>query len=199
MKKITKCIKLKSGVYKHSELKKIFGSKMAVKRAVQSGKIEKISRAFYASPDIPSNQTFFLVIKKFYKGAVISKRTLLYHFRLTTDQPSVIDIDVNTDSKLRNSTDLISLYRTNKIFSTTSLEINSVKLKCYSVERALFEVLYFEKNPGHLTSEVIHNYLTNYKYEPAAIRKIALKFGKRGLELANLIQVLAGNKFRVAG
>ncbi|MEN0060450.1 MAG: hypothetical protein AAGB31_16540, partial [Bdellovibrio sp.] len=127
---------------------------------------------------------------------VISKRTLLYNYKLTTDQPSVIDIDVNTDSKLRNSTDLISVYRTNKIFNTIPFEINLVKLRGYSVERSLFEVLYFEKKPGQLTSEVIHNYLANYKYEPVTIHKIAQKFGKRGLELANLIQILAGNKFR---
>ena len=198
MKKKTKNIKLLSGVYKHAELEKIFGSKMAAKRAVEAGTIEKISRAFYATPDVSSNQTFFSVVKKFYQGAVISKRTLLYHYKLTTDQPSVIDIDVNTASKLRNSTDLISVHRTNKIFSTTKLEINSVKLKCYSVERTLFEVLHFEKKPGQLTSEVIHNYLANHKYEPAVIHKIAQKFGKRGLELAGLIQILAGNKFRVA-
>jgi hypothetical protein len=187
-----------SEVYKHAELEKIFGSKMAVKRAVEAGKIEKISRAFYATPDVPSNQALYSVIKKFYAGTLISKRTLLYHYKLTTDQPSVIDIDVDTDSKLRNSTDLISVYRTNKIFSTTSLEINSVRLKGYSVERALFEVLHFEKKPGQLTSEVVHNYLANHKYAPATIHKIAQKFGKRGLELASLIQVLAGNKFRKA-
>jgi hypothetical protein len=199
MRNKTKAIKLTSGVYKHAELVKIFGSKMAIKRALEVGKIEKISRAFYATPDIPSNQAFYSVIKKFYAGAAISKRTLLYHYKLTTDQPSVIDIDVDTDSRLRNSTDLISVYRTNKIFSTTSLEINSVKLKGYSVERALFEVLHFEKNPGQLTSEVVHNYLANHKYEPATIRKIAQRFGKRGLELASIIQVLAGNKFRRIG
>lgn len=198
MSKKAKSIKLLSGVYKHAELEKIFGSKMAVKRAVDAGAIEKISRAFYATPDVPSNQAFYSVIKKYYQGAVISKRTLLYHYKLTMDQPSAIDIDVDTDSKLRNSTDLISLYRTNKIFSTTSIELNSVKLKCYSIERAIFEVLHFEKKPGQLTSEVLHNYLANYKYEPATIHKIAQKFGKRGLELASLIQVLAGNKFRKA-
>jgi predicted transcriptional regulator of viral defense system len=198
MRKKAKNIKLISGVYKHAELEKILGSKMNVKRAVDAGKLEKISRAFYATPDVPSNQAFYSVIKKFYAGAVISKRTLLYHYKLTTDQPSVIDIDVDTDSKLRNSTDLISVYRTNKIFSTTSLDINSVKLKAYTLERALFEVLHFEKKPSQLTSEVIHNYLTNHKYKPATIHKIAQKLGKRGLELARLIQVLAGNKFRKA-
>lgn len=196
MRKKAKKIKLTSGVYKHAELEKIFGSKMAVKRAVEAGIIEKISRAFYSTPDVPSNQTFYVVIKKFYSGAVISKRTLLYHYKLTTDQPPAIDIDVRSDSKFRNSTDLIKVYRTNKIFNTTSIEINSVKLKGYTIERALFEVLHFEKKPGQLTSEVIHNYLAYHKYEPATIHKIAQKFGKRGLELASLIQVLAGNKLR---
>jgi hypothetical protein len=191
-------ISLVTGVYKHIELEKIFGSKMAVKRAVEAGMIEKISRAFYATPNVPSNQAFYLIVKKYYHGAVISKKTLLYHYQLTTDQQSVIDIDVETSSKLRNSTDLVSVYRTNKIFSTTEIKINSVTLKCYSVERALFEVLHFEKKPGQLTSEVIHSYLANHKYEPATIHKIAKKFGKRGLELAALIQVLAGNKFRKA-
>lgn len=106
---------------------------------------------------------------------------------------------VRKSPKKRNlGVQIRSRYRTNKIFSTTSLEINSVKLKCYSIERALFEVLHFEKKPGQLTSEVIHNYLANHKYEPATLHKIAQKIGKRGLELANLIQVLAGNKFRVA-
>lgn len=195
MGKKAKPIKLSSGSYKHAELEQIFGSKMAVKRAVESGIVEKISRAFYATPDIPLNRAFFLVIKKFYQGAVISKRTLLYHYKLTTDQPSTIDIDVDTKSKLRNDTDLICVYRTNKIMSICSTEFNSVKLKCYTVERALFEVLHFEKRSGPLTSEVVHNYLTNYKYEPAAIQKIAQKFGQRGLELANLVKVLAGSKF----
>lgn len=198
MKKKTKNNILLSGVYKHAELEQVLGSKMAIKRAVEAGKIEKISRAFYATPDVPSNQAFYLVIKKFYSDAVIAKRTLLYQYKLTTDQPSAIDIDIDTGSKLRNSTDLISVHRTNKIFRTTSFEINSVKLKGYSVERALFEVLHFEKKPGQLTSEVVHNFLANYKYEPATIHKIAQKFGKRGLELASLIQILAGNKFRKA-
>ncbi len=196
MNKTGKNIKFRSGVYKHAELEKIFGSKMAVKRAVEAGTIEKVSRAFYSTPEIPSNQAYYLIIKKFFPNAVISKKTLLYNYKLTTDQPSAIDIDVDTRSKLRNSTDLIGIWRTNKIFSTTSLEINSVKLKCYTVERALFEVLHFEKNPGQLASEVVHNYLNNHKYEPATIHKIAQKFGKRGLEFAGLIQVLAGNKLR---
>jgi len=199
MKKKVMTKDLRSGVYKHSELVEMFGSKMAVKRSLEAGRIEKISRAFYSTPDIPSNRAFYSVIKKFYPSAVISKRTILYHFKLTTDQPSAIDIDVNTDSKLRNGTDLINLYRTKKIFSTTSMEINSINLNCYTVERALFEVLYFEKKPGQLSSEVIHNYLSSYKYSPAKIHKIAQKFGKRGLELANFIQVVAGNKFRMVG
>lgn len=73
-----------------------------------------------------------------------------------------------------------------------------MKLKGYSVERALFEVLHFEKKPGQLTSEVVRKYLVNRRYESATIHKIAQKFGKRGLDLANLIQVLAGNKLRKA-
>lgn len=198
MNKKAKHFKLVSGVYKHAELEKLFGSKMAVKRAAQAGVIEKITSSFYVTPEVPLNQVFPLVIKKFYQGAVISKRTLLYHYKLTKAQPSVIDIDVATDSILRNGTELIRIYRTNKIFSTHTLSISSVRLKCYSVERALFEVLHFEKKPNHLASEVIHNYLANHKYEPATILKIAQKFGKRGLELANLIQVSAGNKFRKA-
>jgi predicted transcriptional regulator of viral defense system len=193
MNKKAKTLTLPTGVYKHAELEKIFPSKMAIKRAVEAGIIEKISRAFYSTPDVPSNQAFYLVIKRFYPKAVISKRSLLYQYKLSTDLPSAIDIDVDTSSKLRKNTDLISLYRTNKIFNTTSLEINSVKIKAYSVERALFEVLHFEKKPGQLTSEVVHNYLKSYKYDPAAIHKIAQRFGQRGLQLATLIQVLAGN------
>lgn len=193
MSKKTKSL---SGVFKHAELEKVLGSKTAIKRAVEAGLIIKISRAFYASPDSPLNQSFYLIIKSFYKNSVVSKRSLLYHYKLTTDQPELIDIDVETNSKLRKSTDLINVYRTNKIFNTTFGEFNSVKLKCYSIERSLFEVLYFEKKPGQLTAEVIHNYLTLYKYEPAIIHRIAQKFGKRGLELSNLIQVLSRDKFR---
>ncbi len=85
MKKKVKIVRLQSGVYKHAELEKILGSKMAVKRAAEAGTIEKISRGFYATPDVPSNQAFFAVVKKFYQEAVISKRTLLYHYKLTTD------------------------------------------------------------------------------------------------------------------
>lgn len=197
MRRKVKKIQLISGVYKHAELEMIFCSKMAVKRAATFGLIERISRGFYSTPDVPINQTFFSVIKKFYSEAVISKRTLLYHYQLTTDQPITIDIDVNTNSTLRNSTDLIELHRTNKIFSTKTTEFNGIKLKCYTIERALFEVLYFEKRPGPLTSEVIHNYLANHKYKPTTIYKLSHLFGKRGLDLANLIQIMAGNnKFR---
>jgi hypothetical protein len=52
--------------------------------------------------------------------------------------------------------------------------------------------------PGQLTSEVVHNYLNTHKYEPATFHKIAQNFGKRGLALATLIQVLSGNKMRKA-
>ncbi|MEQ1722192.1 MAG: hypothetical protein ABL930_03390 [Pseudobdellovibrio sp.] len=181
-----------TGVYKHTELEKILGSKMAVKRAASAGLIEKVTRGYYAAPDVATNQAYYLIIKKYYPKSVISKRALLYHYKLTTDQPAGIDIDVVTDSKLRKDTELISIHRTNKIFNTTTTEFNSVKLKSYSVERALFEVLYFEKKPGQLTSEVVRNYIIHYKYEPAIIQNIAVKFGKRALELANLIQVLSG-------
>lgn len=51
----------------------------------------------------------------------------------------------------------------------------------------------FQHNP------LVHNYLNHHKYEPIIIHKIAQKFGKRGLELANLIRVLAGNKYRMVG
>ncbi len=188
--------KLESGVYKHSDLAKILGSKMAVKRALKKGTIEKISRAYYSTPDIPSDQAHFSVVQKFYPDAVISKRTLLHHYKLTTDQSAGIDIDVDSDSKLRNSTDLICVHRSTKIFNVVSLKINSAKVRGYSIERALFEVLHFEKRPGQLTTEVIHNFLANYKYEAATIHKIAQRFGNRGLDLANLMQVIAGNKFR---
>lgn len=187
---------IKSGVYKHSELTQILGSPMAVKRALQARLVEKISRGFYATPDIAENQAFFAVIKKFYKDAVISKRTLLYHFRLTTNQPELIDVDVPQSSVLRKDTDLVSVCRTNKVFGLINHDFNGIKLKCYSVERALFEVLHFENKPGSLTSEVIRNYLSNFKYEPGVIHKLAAKFGTRGLQLENLIQVMAGDKYR---
>ncbi len=197
MSKKTSEIKLNSGVYKHSELEAIYGTKMAVKRAFESGKFEKISRGFYMTSDIPINRAYFEVTKKFYPKSVISKRTLLYHYKLTTNQPQEIDLDVSHDSKLRNSTDLICVHRTNKIFGTVFNDFNAVRLKCYSVERALFEVLYFEKKPGQLTSEVVHNYLSQHKYDPAVIFKIAHKFGNRGQALANLILVMSGNKYRI--
>lgn len=190
---------LKNGVYKHSELVQLLGSKMAVKRATESGDLERVSRAYYSTADVPYLESHFLVIKRFYPDAVISKRTLLYHYRLTTDQPSTIDIDVGPESHLRNSTDLVRVYRTKKIFSTIKAQFHSVSLECYSLERALFEVLYFETTPGELTSEVIHNYLAKYKYEPAKIQKIAQKFGGRGAELANIIRILAGHKFVALG
>jgi len=137
VKRKTKNLELLSEAYKHRVL-------------------NKISRAFYVTPAVPSIQAFYLVIKKFYQRAVISKRTLLYYYKLTTDQPLAIDVGINTDSKLRNSPDLINVYRTNKIFNATTLQINSVKLIGYSIERALFEVLHFEKKSEQLTYEVIH-------------------------------------------
>lgn len=197
LNKKSKKIILKSGVYKHFDLVQTLGSNMAVKRAVAKGLVEKISRGFYATTDIPTNKTFFLVIKKYYPAAVISKRTLMYHYHLTTDQPPIIDIDFSSNSKYRNSTDLLNINRTNKIFSLCYEDFNSVKLKCYSRERALFEVLCFEKKPGQLTAEVIQNYLANNKYQPTKIFKIAKKFGRPGLDLANLIHLLAETKFRV--
>lgn len=195
-KKEAKVPTIKSGVYKHAELAEILGSSMAVKRALAAQLIEKISRGFYCTPDIATNKAYYNVIKKFYKDAVISKRTLLYHYRLTTNQPDLIDVDVPQTSKLRKGTDLLEVHRTNKVFGLSHAEFNGIKLKCYSVERALFDVLYFEEKFGSLTSEVIHNYLATYKYEPAAIHTLALKFGSRGVHLANLIQVMAGDKFR---
>ncbi len=186
---------IKSGVYKHSELTEMLGSRMAVKRALTAQLIEKVSRGFYCTPDIATNEAYYSVIKKFYKEAVISKRTLLYHYRLTTNQPDLIDVDVPQTSKLRKGTDLLEVHRTNKIFGLSSAEFNGIKLKCYSVERALFEVLSFEEKPGSLTSEIIHNYLASFKYDPAAIHALGLKFGSRGAQLANLIQVMAGDKF----
>lgn len=188
---------IESGVYKHEKLVEFFGSAMAVKRALASGKFERITRGFYATTDIPFNRAYYLIIKNFYKKAVISKRTLLYHYRLTTNQPEQIDIDVPQQTKLRHSTDLLEIHRTNKLFSVSKSDFNGVSLRCYSVERALFEVLYFEKTSGSLTSEVIHNFLAHFKYEPALIYKIGLRFGKPGLQLAKLIQVVAGDKYRL--
>ncbi|HEY8269672.1 MAG TPA: hypothetical protein VIG33_02200 [Pseudobdellovibrionaceae bacterium] len=194
-KKEAKVSAIKSGVYKHSELTEMLGSRMAVKRALAEQLVEKVSRGFYCTPDIATNEAYYRVIKKFYKDAVISKRTLLYHYRLTTNQPDLIDVDVPQTSKLRNGTDLLEVHRTNKIFGLSSAEFNGIKLKCYSVERALFDVLSFEEKPGSLTSEIIHNYLSSFKYEPAVIHALGLRFGSRGAQLANLIQVMAGDKF----
>lgn len=193
-KKEAKVSTIKSGVYKHSELTEMLGSHTAVKRALAAQLIEKVSRGFYCTPDIATNEAYYSVIKKFYKDAVISKRTLLYHYRLTTDQPDLIDIDVPQTSKLRKGTDLLEIHRTNKIFGLTDAVFNGIKLKCYSVERALFEVLSFEEKPGSLTSEIIHNYLTGFRYEPADVHALGLKFGSRGAQLANLIQVMAGDR-----
>jgi len=195
-KKEAKVLTIKSGVYKHSELSEMLGSRMAVKRALAAQLIEKVARGFYCTPDIATNKAYYSVVKKFYKDAVISKRTLLYHYRLTTNQPDLIDVDVPQTSKLRKGTDLLEVHRTNKIFGLSFAEFNGIKLRCYSVERALFEVLSFEETPGSLVSEVVHNYLASFKYEPAAIHALGLKFGARGTQLANLIQVMAGDKLR---
>ncbi len=185
---------IKSGIYKNSELLKILGNPATIKKFLNIGAVEKISRGFYATPDIPTNKTFFLIIQKFYKKSVISKRTLLHHYGLTTAQPELIDLDVSQNSQLRLSTDLVKIHRTNKIFEIEMILFNGVLLRTYSVERSLFEVLYFEKTAGSLTSEVIRNYLARYEYKPAVIFNISKKFGKNGAQLANLIHVVAGDK-----
>jgi hypothetical protein len=37
---------------------------MAVKRASDAGLIEKITRGYYAAPDVATNQAYYLIIKK---------------------------------------------------------------------------------------------------------------------------------------
>lgn len=187
---------IESGVYSNKDLSRVLGSNVAVQRALASNFIEKVGRGYYSTPDIPELKRIPLIVEQYYSDTVVSKATLLYHYKLTFDQPELFDLDAKNESSYREGTDIFNICRTRKMKFVTTSNFNGVKLKCYAVERAVFEVLEIERGIGDMAIEVVQSYVRNYQPDFSSLAEVAGLFGKRGEELLKLIQAIGSSRVK---
>lgn len=180
-----------SGTYKAEDLARMLGSQMAIQRAVDAGELVLFFRGYYTTPDIVNSATAcYQLIDKYFPEGVVSKDSILFHYSLFQEQLRAIHIDLPSDSSRYKGNEFIEFHRSIKITDVTTSKFNGITLKCYTPERAVFEVLFLEKGIGPLAQEVAANFVNNFGYGENAskLKEISKMFKDRGEELLKLIQ-----------
>nr|BFD64820.1 hypothetical protein BdHM001_35010 [Bdellovibrio sp. HM001] len=186
--------RLESGVYATSELEKIYGNRMAVKRAFEAGEINKVIRGYYSTPDLSEPRNTFVMIAKFCPDAVVSNLSILQHYGLSQEYVDKVHLDVPNESGYREGNELIEFHRSRKMVGVTDISVNGVDLKGYSIHRALFEVIAVEANgAGNATREAVNAYVKSGEADINELRQFAELFGSRGEDIVERVRtVMAG-------
>lgn len=189
---------IRDGVYTNRDLSEMLGSNTAVQRALVGGKIERVGeRRYYATPGVPLNAREKMIAAKYHPELVVSKLSILRHYELTTrDSDGEFQMDAKNESSYRGKIDsVLDIYRTKKMTDVVVESFNGVNLKCYSIDRAIFEALEIEGRPGSLCREVLSNYTKKTsRVDLAKLAEISKLFGPRGDEFMNILYALTAQK-----
>jgi len=189
---------LKSGVYKTTELEKIFGNRMAIGRACEKGEIERVAQGIYATSDLVDEKTVAChILSKYYPDAVVSKSSALYFHDLYDYPGDEFHADLSSDASYIGTKFVLHFHKSSFINGVTRGNFNGLSLPVYSPERAVFEALYLEPGLGNIVNEVVIKYLNKFDSDGKGIAKLmqfSQQFGERGAGLVNIARSIRQSK-----
>lgn len=143
-KKLTEFLEKNNGYITTAELVKLNIYKSQIQFYIDRGIIEKVSHGLYMSTKIFKDE--YYILQKKYPSAIFSYNTALHILNLTNKTPSVIDITVPRNKKVRGHYNIHYVsenYYEIGIIKVTSPLGNPVKV--YNAERCICDMLRSEK------------------------------------------------------
>ncbi len=136
----TKTRKLpKNFVLKSKDLERIFGSRVAIKRKVESGELQALGSGLYSSPALDPMIAAAMAVAKFYPQAVLSGRTALFLHKLSDHSVERLDVDIARSTSLSNK--MLEVHRVvpSRLTGITKLKLEGQVIRIYDLERTLCE------------------------------------------------------------
>ena len=144
-KKLTEFLEKNNGYITTAELVELNIYKSQIKFYIDKGIIEKVSHGLYMSTKIFKDE--YYILQKNYPSAIFSYNTALHILNLTNKTPSVIDITVPRNKKVRGHYNIHYVSENHYeigIIKVTSPLGNPVKV--YNAERCICDMLKSEKD-----------------------------------------------------
>jgi predicted transcriptional regulator of viral defense system len=164
MIRIIEEFKLHGGVLKTSELKKMGLTSRQIKRMVQEGTISKIKYGYYELTEYIPND--LIIVARLFPDSVIFLESALFYYGYIDRVPKEIQIAVDRSSK---TTKYDIEYPMVKPFfmeprflevGVETIEIDGVKIRIFSRDRTICDVLRFEKKMDYeVFSSAIESYI----------------------------------------
>ena len=143
-KKLTEFLEKNNGYITTAELVKLNIYKSQIQFYIDRGIIEKVSHGLYMSTKIFKDE--YYILQKKYPSAIFSYNTALHILNLTNKTPSVIDITVPRNKRVRGHYNIHYVSESHYeigIITVTSPLGNLVKV--YNAERCICDMLRSEK------------------------------------------------------
>lgn len=156
-KKLTEFLEKNNGYITTAELVELNIYKSQIRFYIDKGIIEKVSHGLYMSTKIFKDE--YYILQKKYPSAIFSYNTALHILNLTNKTPSVIDITVPRNKKVRGHYNIHYVsenYYEIGIIKVTSPLGNPVKV--YNAERCICDMLKSESFDIELQNKILDNY-----------------------------------------
>jgi predicted transcriptional regulator of viral defense system len=164
VKSIIEEFKLHGGVLKTSEIKEMGLTSRQIKRMVQEGTISKIKYGYYELTEYIPND--LIIVARLFPDSVIFLESALFYYGYIDRVPKEIQIAVDRSSK---TTKYDIEYPMVKPFfmeprflevGVETIEIDGVKIRIFSRDRTICDVLRFEKKMDYeVFSSAIESYI----------------------------------------
>ena len=145
-------------IYTYNECIDRYKNDYQIKKALNSGELRKVEAGIYSDEDFELETA---VISKKYPKAVFTMDSAFYYLGLTDTVPDKYHLVTDKDSSKIRDGRVMQSFENNSILElgVTEREVDGVKLRMYSYERMLLELLRNKnKMPFDRYKEIIQNY-----------------------------------------
>ncbi len=174
-------------LYSYKECKQKYNSDYAIRKAIQSGEIIRISRGVYSNTDAEMELS---IIGKKYSYAVFTMNSAFYYHGLTDTVPSKYYLITDKDSTKIKDSRIVQYYDNDNSLKIglEKKEYNGSIINIFSKERMLVELIRHKNNlPFDYYKEIILNYRKIvYQLDIQAIQEYAQSLPKSKLVMKTL-------------
>ena len=145
-------------LYTYNECFEKYKNDYQIRKALDSGELRKVEAGIYSDEDFELETA---VISKKYPKAVFTMDSAFYYLGLTDTVPDKYHLVTDKDSSKIRDGRVMQSFENNSILElgVTEREVDGVKLRMYSYERMLLELLRNKnKMPFDRYKEIIQNY-----------------------------------------
>ena len=145
-------------IYTYNDCIDRYKNDYQIKKALDSGELRKVEAGIYSDEDFELETA---VISKKYPKAVFTMDSAFYYLGLTDTVPDKYHLVTDKDSSKIRDGRVMQSFENNSILElgVTEREVDGVKLRMYSYERMLLELLRNKnKMPFDRYKEIIQNY-----------------------------------------